>query len=181
MYLIVAALEDEVGALDANEKSKLLISGVGKLNALFSVTDYLQKKTSTISCIVNLGTVGSQKFVQGTLVEIVRCYQRDTDFFSRPVELRKMTQLPSAICGTGDRVEPFGESDPWDVVDMELFALAQFCQNRSIPYVSIKYVTDRNEGNVMPVWKKQLPLASGALSQFWMANKQQILSELCKK
>ncbi len=176
MYLIVAALKDEVAELLETEKDHLLISGLGKLTTLMSLNDYFQKKTRPIEGIINLGTAGSEKISPGSLVEVVRSYQRDTTFFSEMISLLPRTSLLGVSCGSGDRVEACGEKDPWDVVDMELFALAFFCKNKAIPLVSIKYVTDRNDNSVYKEWKKELPNASRELSHFWIDKKQQILS-----
>lgn len=179
MYLLTVAIEDEVKDLVQTESANLLITGIGKLNAAFSLSESFRQRDGKIKGIINLGTVGSHTIEPGSLVEVTRSFQRDTAFFSKPIDLKKQTSLLGAHCGSGDQVATFLETDPWQVVDMELFAIAEFCNKKSIPLVSIKYVTDRNDGNVVKEWKKQLPKANLSLSQYWISQKQFILSKLC--
>lgn len=176
MYILVAALNEEVSDLMKMEKDHILISGLGKLKTLMSVSDFFHTRTEPISCVINLGTAGSNKIPTGQLVEVVRSYQRDTTFFSEMIPLRPATNLPQVSCGSGDRVEECQQKDPWDIVDMELFALAFFCHQKKIPLVSIKYVTDRNDKSLYKEWKNQVPIASQELSHFWINKKQQILA-----
>jgi adenosylhomocysteine nucleosidase len=50
------------------------------------------------------------------------------------------------VCGTGDSFVT--TADPWlienkiDIVDMELFAIAQVCQRHSLPWRAFKFITD---------------------------------------
>jgi nucleoside phosphorylase len=179
MYILAAAFEGEVKDLVSTEKANLLITGIGKLNAAYSLAECFRIHGDKIKAVINLGTAGSQVLEPGSMVEVTRCFQRDTAFFSAAIELKKQTSLPEAFCASGDQVAVFSENDPWQVVDMELFSLADFCKRKGISLVSIKYVTDRNEGNIVKEWKKELPKANVSLSHFWMNQKQQILSKLC--
>lgn len=181
MYILIAAVKDEVAELVESERSSLLISGVGKLNAMLSVSEQFRKNKSAISCIINLGTAGSDRIECGQLVEVTQSFQRDTTFFSDPIQLKCVTKLPKVSCGSSDRIEAISKNDPWSIVDMELYALAKYGQKQGVPVVSFKYVTDRNDANVYKDWKKQLSSASSALSQFWIEHKERIVSELCSK
>lgn len=181
MYILVAAFKDEVAPLIESEKDHLVISGLGKLNSLMTITEQFQKQNKPIECVINLGTAGSDRIAPGSLVEVTKSYQRDTAFFSESIPLQKQTELISVGCGTGDRLEASQGQDPWDIVDMELFALAFYCQRKNIPLVSIKYVTDRNDDLAYKDWKEQLPIASQTLSHFWMTQKQKLLAQLCPK
>lgn len=178
MYILVAALKEEITELLVSEKDSVVISGLGKLKSLMTMTEAFQSKHRPIGCVVNLGTAGSDRISPGSLVEVNKSFQRDTSFFSDSILLNAVTDLPKAACGTGDRLEPLSPKDPWDIVDMELYSLAFYCQQKSIPLVSIKYVTDRNNIKDYKDWKRQLPSASAALSQFWMAQKPSVLSHL---
>ena len=181
MYILVAALKEEITGLLEIEKEHIVISGLGKLKSLMTLAESFKDKERSIEYVINLGTAGSDRIAPGSVVEIVKSFQRDTSFFSDAILLGGVTTLPKAACGTGDRLETSSPSDPWDVVDMELYALAFYCKEKSIPLVSIKYVTDRNDVGAYKDWKKQLPIASDALSQFWMAQKQNILGNLSQK
>jgi adenosylhomocysteine nucleosidase len=178
MYILVAALFEEVSDLAQSEKDNLVISGMGKLNTLHALMKEFQMRGPLIKAVINLGTAGSQKISPGSLVEVAKSYQRDTAFFSEAIDLNPRTDLLAVRCGSGDRIESIAEKDPWEIVDMELYAIARFCKENAIPLVSIKYVTDRNDVSVYKEWKKQLPIASQALSQFWNLHKSHILSEI---
>lgn len=178
MYILISALKEEVAGLWESEKDHLVISGLGKLNSLMTIAEQFQTRKSSIHCVINLGTAGSDRIATGTLVEVTKSFQRDTTFFSEAITLEKRTDLPGVACGTGDRVEASQGKDPWDVVDMELFSLAFYCTKKSIPLVSIKYVTDRNDILTRADWKQQVPIASQALSYFWMTQKQKIIAQM---
>ncbi len=181
MYILIAALKDEVTLITELEKDHIVISGIGKLNAMLALSERFQNSKEPVTCVINLGTVGSVRVEGGQLVEITKSFQRDTTFFSEPISLKGYTHLPKVSCGSSDMVETSKERDAWDVVDMELYSLALYCQRKQIPLVSIKYVTDRNGVNVYKDWKKILPLASQSLSEFWIDQKHRILSQLCTK
>ena len=181
MYILIAALKEEVTELISIEHDVLVISGIGKLNALLALFNKYQKLNGTISCVVNLGTAGSDRLPKGALVEVVTSFQRDTAFYSEPIALMGATDLIKVGCGSGDQLLESPPQAPWDIVDMELYSLALFCREKSIPIVSIKYVTDRNDVNVYKDWKMQLPIVSSALSKFWLDQKDQIMSKLCPK
>lgn len=178
MYFIVAALKDEVTELLETEENQLIVCGIGKLNTLMNLTEWFHKQKRPVSCMVNLGTVGSDRIPAGQLVEVAKTFQRDTTFFSEPITIPKTTSLPSVSCGSADSLMPCKENDPWDIVDMELYAIAFFCRQQKIPLVSIKYVTDRNDVSVYKEWKNKLPIASRALSHFWTTEKDAILSKI---
>lgn len=181
MYILVAAFKDEVLELLETEQNHLVISGIGKINSIFSISERFQKENGLIKGVINLGTAGSDRIPANTLVQVTKCFQRDTAFYSDPILLIRRTELLEVGCGSGDGVEKSKPNDPWDIVDMELYSLAFFCREKCIPLVSIKYVTDRNDGNVYKEWKRQLPNASRSLSQFWIEQKESILSGLCPK
>ncbi len=181
MYILMAALKEEVTELIEREREALVISGIGKLNALLALSNQFQKFNGAISSVINLGTAGSDRLPKGSLVEVVTSYQRDTAFYAEPISLVGATDLKRIACGTGDQLVESAPKAPWDIVDMELYSLALFCKEKSILLVSIKYVTDRNDVNVYKDWKMQLPMASAALTKYWLDQKDQILANLCPK
>ena len=164
--LIVCALEMETqNQLDDYE---VLYTGVGKVNATYYLTSYLNRNLGWYSgkpkLIINFGTAGAK--VYNGLVDCTRFIQRDMDatplgfnkgetpFESEP-SMIDFTHIKNLIgkhltCYTGDTFETkIGLYD--DVVDMESYALAKTCRNLDIDFVSYKYISD--DGNADD-WEK---------------------------
>ena len=74
--LIVCALEDEFNL--KTEKTSLLHTGVGKVNAAISLTEYILSNDK-LSHVINYGTAGSKKIKVGTIVDCTKFIQRDMD------------------------------------------------------------------------------------------------------
>ena len=74
--LLVCALEDEFRC--NNQKFDLLYTGVGKINAAISMTDFLCKNPLP-SYVINFGTAGSKVSPVGSLVDCTKFIQRDMD------------------------------------------------------------------------------------------------------
>mgnify|MGYP000706363076 CR=1 FL=1 len=183
MQLLLFALKKEIASsfLSLNdEEVQLLVTGMGKLNAAISLSHFLASKLSgSLSeelkeklVIINLGTAGSKTFPVGSLVEIAEFYERDTFFSSSKVSFPTLTSLPKAICGSGDNLininDPLFKDSPWNIVDMEAYALAKTCQAWGLKFVSIKYITDNSEENIKKQWQLQIDKAREALYQYWM-------------
>lgn len=170
--ILVFALQEEVDSrFQEFEKQHILVTGIGKLNTAICLSNFLSSSSvANIGAIVNLGTAGSITYPVGSLVEPVEFYERAVSFPSKKIYLEKHTDLPSAVCGTGDTLESLRESKPWDVVDMEAFVLARICSEHKIPFVCVKYITDVSEGNVYKDWKKNLIFAREKLYQYWNEN-----------
>lgn len=167
--ILVFALNEEMDPRFENQANlEVLVTGMGKLNAAIKLSQKLETITDLNNySIINLGTAGSAKHAVGDLVEIVEFYERAVTFPSTKLQVKKQTQLVSSVAGSGDLVEPMDSSKPWDCVDMEAFALARVCKEKSLPFVSIKYITDVSEGNVYKEWKKNLIFARDKLYQYW--------------
>lgn len=164
------ALEDEVDPRFRKDKQEIVVTGMGKLNAALSLCKYLEKipyhvKDSLV--IINLGTAGSRSLSVGSLVEMTTFYEKGITFRSQIIQIPQRTSLSQGVCGSGDIVEPLLETHPWNCADMEAFALAKICQDKNIPFVCVKYITDVSEGNVYKDWKKNLIFACEKLYQFW--------------
>ena len=54
-----------------------------------------------------------------------------------------------------------------DVCDMEAFAIAMVCDFYKIPFVSVKYVSDKVGENNMKIWEETLANARIGLSNFF--------------
>ena len=151
--LIITALESELDKSVLPAGVDIVYSGVGKINAtaatIRAIHEFQPKR------IVNFGTVGKINTGLQGLLEIGKVIQRDmmtvplaprgqTPFCSKPSHYLSMGG--EHTCGTGDSFVT--AHDPWllsqgvDVVDMELFAIANMAYQYNIPWQSFKYVTD---------------------------------------
>ena len=172
--LIVCALEIETQ--NQLKDYDVLYTGVGKVNATYTLTSHFGKYGSHIpyDLVINYGTAGSRKIKKKTLVDCTKFVQRDMDVtglgFMRgetpfeddpPVMLdfgitKYNTIGRRATCGSGDnfvedRTQYYGE-----VVDMEAYALAKICYLRKIPFVSFKYITDGADEQAHEDWEVNL-------------------------
>ena len=166
--LIVCALKDEF-SFDSPHFN-LLYTGVGKVNAAISLTDYISNETHP-EFIINYGTAGSQKKEVGSLVDCTKFIQRDMDayglgfqIYETPLEnsIPKKIDFSSfknnplktyAMCATGDNfLESIGETHIGDVVDMEAYALAKVCYKFKIPFISFKYISDGADEEASASW-----------------------------
>ena len=186
--LIVCALEVETqGQL---EDYDVLYTGVGKVNATYTLTTHFGKYGSYIpyDLVINYGTAGSRKIKKKTLVDCTKFVQRDMDvtglgflrgetpFEKEPPVIIDFSHHKNPIgrnatCGTGDcfvedKTQYYGE-----VVDMEAYSLAKICWEQKIPFVSYKYITDGADEQAHEDWEANL---SDGIKVF----KEKILNEL---
>lgn len=165
--LIITALESELAKSTLPAGVHIVYSGVGKINAtaasLQAIHQYQPQR------IVNFGTVGKINSTLEGLLEIGKVIQRD--MMTVPLAPRGQTpfcEKPSQYlslggehtCGTGDSFVT--AHDPWlisqgiDVVDMELFAIANIAYQFNIPWQSFKYVTDDANADSGNEWKHRV-------------------------
>jgi adenosylhomocysteine nucleosidase len=165
--LIITALESELDKSILPTGIDIVYSGVGKINAtaasMRAIHEFQPKK------IVNFGTVGKINSALHGLLEIGKVIQRD--MMTVPLAPRGQTPFcpkPSQYlslgghhtCGTGDSFVT--THDPWlisqgvDVVDMELFAIANMAYQFNIPWQSFKYVTDDANEDSGNEWKNRV-------------------------
>jgi len=158
--LVVMALEEESGDAFRRAGIAVLYTGVGKVNAAYSLTRKLSEYLLSgypLPLVVNFGTAGSRSFPSGSLVACSAFTQRDmnatalnfsigtTPFDSTPPLLKfptVLTGLPQGICGTGDSFATTDMDAQYDVIDMEAFSLAKVCWFYGSTFVSVKYITD---------------------------------------
>ena len=172
--LIVCALE-----IETQKKLKdfdVLYTGVGKVNAAFSLTRKFGKLGSYIpySLVINYGTAGSRKIKKGKLVDCTKFIQRDMDvtglgfmrgetpFEDDPpiiIETPKDVFNPigrKATCGSGDNFVEDKTNYYGEVVDMEAYALAKVCYLYDVPFISFKYITDGADEQAHEDWESNL-------------------------
>lgn len=151
--LVLTAIEDELGRARIPDGVRVIYTGVGKINAASAAT--LALLTLHPDLVINYGTAGKIKETLRGLVEVSVVIQRD--MMAMPLAPRGRTPFApeldllrsgqaGVVCGTGDSFVT--SSDPWlienniDIVDMELFAVAQVCRRHGLPWRAFKFITD---------------------------------------
>ena len=162
--LVVMALQKESQGLIESLGFELFYTGVGMIQSAYKTTEIIMKKRP--ERILNLGTVGSFQQPVGTVGEIHQVVHRGAYFQNmyKPIQLETVTSLPRWICGSADHIEIQSPVDPaFDVMDMELYAVAMICRQQKIPLSSIKVVSDSSGHQVKSEWEKNLQFAINRL------------------
>jgi adenosylhomocysteine nucleosidase len=163
MVVVIVALESELSRQPMPAGVQLVHSGVGKLNAALAARDAIDRYRPRL--VVNYGTAGAVHPGVHGLLTVGRVLQRDMD--AEPLAPRGVTPfavLPPEIqsgaagvcCATGDSF--VRAPDAWlraqgaDVVDMELFAIADVCRRAGLPWWACKYVTDGADASAADDW-----------------------------
>lgn len=176
--LFVFALESE--SAHHFDDVQTLYTGVGKVNAAAALMHYLLTASEKPSVVVNCGTAGSPHYPAGTVVQCRGFIQRDMDvtalgfapyqtpFDDVPVVLPVtgpvLADLPAAVCGSGDHfVTAWPENAPFDIAEMEGYALASVCARMEIPFIAIKYISDGADDGATTDWAQALDRAATTL------------------
>lgn len=174
--LLVFAMKEE--SQDVFEGHNLLHTGIGKVNAAYSLMRALAEKRP--SAVINMGTAGSRKHKGGTIVNCTSFVQRDMDvsllgfekfqtpFSTDPVKIEygvRVNNLIEGICGTGDNFDASEAAREFDVVDMEGYALALICQREGIPFYCLKFVSDGADETAANDWSAYLHKAAEELKK----------------
>ena len=174
--LFTFALESE--AANVFTPYRKLISGIGKLQTTYRLTRAIQAHRPAL--IVNLGSAGSAQFPKGEVVCCTAFIQRDMDVrglgyahYETPLSgldpLLKyglhMQGLPQAVCGSGDSFEMAHGDAPYQVVDMEAYAMAYIALQEGIPFLSLKYITDGADEAAADDWNTGVHQAAHAFAQ----------------
>ena len=175
------AIEKEVPKATWKFDSPLIYTGVGKVNAALVATRAIMEFQPDL--VLNLGTAGTlDKDCQG-VCEISSVIQRDFD--THPLAPRGVVpyqSTPSELnsgygkyrCGTGDsfmtQKDSWSQANGIQLVDMELYSIAQASYIAKTPWRSAKYVSDivgENSGNI---WESQLFTANIELQNWYREN-----------
>ncbi|HRE51055.1 MAG TPA: hypothetical protein PK339_06530 [Flavitalea sp.] len=171
--LFAFALASE--AAEAFQGYRHLITGIGKVNATYSLIKAIQDRRPSL--IVNLGSAGSAHFRKEKVVCCTKFVQRDMDVRGLGYEQYEtplsglppvleyglaMEGLPESICGTGDNFEMAHSASVYNVVDMEAYALALVAMKENIPFLCLKYISDGADGNAAEDWTVQVHKAAVA-------------------
>ena len=175
---VVQALNSEYVGIELNHtRTRHILTGFGKVNAAVCLMSVLCNEKPDF--VINIGTAGSfyhrvgdivvcDRFVDRDLLKLKALdavYQLDDSdyraFFSSIFEFNGF-----GICSTGDQfvTEPQGDED---VFDMEAFAYSRVCRMFDIPFVSVKYVTDKIGENSVKAWADKLSDARIELAHFF--------------
>jgi len=155
----------------------LIHSGVGKLNAALAAYEALERFRPRL--VVNYGTAGAVHPGAHGLLTVGRVIQRDMDaeplaprgvtpFATLPAEI--VASEPGVCCATGDSF--VRAADPWlqaqgvDIVDMELFAIADVCRRAGVPWWGCKFITDNADETAGDDWAAR---CGGGEKQFLQA------------
>lgn len=174
--LFVFALESEAATefADCNH----LFTGIGKVNAAWMLSRQIMLQRPSL--IINLGSAGSNHFKKGEVVCCTQFIQRDMDVRGLGFALYEtplsgipplleygiqFSDLPSAICGTGDSFEMNHETTAYNVVDMEAYALALVAMKENIPFLCLKYISDGADDSAAEDWTVQVHLAAVKFKQ----------------
>ncbi|OBS11871.1 nucleosidase [Elizabethkingia miricola] len=174
--VFVFAMEKEAG----NEFKDLqrVFTGIGKVNAGYFLMKYLSVNKPGI--IINLGTAGSTAFRRGDVVCCTQFVQRDMDVSPLGIEKFKtpfsdddvvldygmdVDDLPKGICGTGDSFETEYNTDLYNVLDMEAYALALIARREQIPFLCLKYISDGANDDAVEDWTQEINKASKILRE----------------
>lgn len=159
--LIVFACKEEENNLFSKFNDMIVFTGVGKVNATYVLTKKLNELKhigKMPKIIINIGTVGSNRYEVGKLLYCNKFIQYDmnatkfgydfgitpSDKFKLIIEHKQLfNDLPNVICGTGDCFEPSKElSKLVDIADMEAYSLAKVCKLENIDFFALKYISN---------------------------------------
>lgn len=175
--LVVQALKSEY--VDVNLKGitvSHLITGIGKVNASLRLTKQLMECRPDF--VVNIGSAGALHHEVGTIIvcdrftdrDMVQLSALDVCSASSQVQFRpffsNIFQFDTyGTCCTGDNFVTIYEGYE-DVFDMEAFAYSRVCKELDIPFIAIKYVTDKIGQNTVKQWSDKLDDARRDLTAF---------------
>ena len=183
--LVAYALKEERISLSVDAAEVVeVITGMGKTQAAaslaFAIAEYQP------DAVLNIGTVGSYRHNVGDILVSRQFVDRDMqrlpiDGVCRELDMSDLTwgaDLPSVIDGqamsapvrinTGDNFVFSPEEDlGCDAVDMESFAMAWTCRRAGVPFLSVKYVTDKLGQNSVEAWAAKLKHARSALQAYF--------------
>ena len=177
--LITHAVNDElidVNLTDCNVK--YVRTGIGKVKSTMRLMDALAQEIPDI--VINMGTAGTVSHHVGDVfvccrfidrdLEKVGCLNLQSEIDSSSLLQEKgycLSWKPNGVCNTGDSFLTETANSHGDVFDMEAFAQAQVCEVKGIPFISVKYVTDKIGENSIQHWEDKLADARKALALFF--------------
>ena len=165
--LFTFAVKEEFFDIKVPYSFRVLHTGIGKTKSTFLLTQELLFNKPDL--VLNIGTAGTLNHNIGDVFIVKEFVDRDYEAVKLPgVDyvidgLELLTDLPSlrsqiqnypnlGTCSTGDTFVTDANTFVGDVVDMEAYV----CQQMNIPFVSVKYVTDKIGENSIQHWENKL-------------------------
>lgn len=177
--LVIYAVEEERIDIPFDGEVIYVKTGIGKVKAAIKTQEAIVNIKPDF--VLNLGTAGSVKHSVGDILVCCNFLDHDLVKINHPeitskLELDKKNisdffpKMPinnNYECGTGDSFVLQPQDLTSDVCDMEAFAIAMVCDFYKIPFVSVKYVSDKVGENNMKIWEETLANARIGLSNFF--------------
>jgi adenosylhomocysteine nucleosidase len=183
--LVVMALSVESSGVFEEAGVPVLFCGVGKVNAAIALMKELSRYAQSgqdMPLVVNFGSAGSRCHATGALLSCHEFVQRDMDvgglgfalgvtpYDEAPSQLifdPVFTQLPAAVCGSGDSFAMVDVGMACEVIDMEAYALAKVCWHEDARFACAKYVTDGADTSAADDWQRNVHLAAEEFLQLF--------------
>jgi len=192
--LVVMALAEESQGLFEQAGIPVTYCGVGKVNAAYALTRELARYRCAgqqLPRVINFGSAGSRHHAAGKLIACHEFVQRDMDvrglgfargatpFDDLPACLSfapVFTELPAAVCGTGDSFATADSEVACEVLDMEAYALAKICALERTQFVCVKYLTDGADHGAADDWRSNVHKAAGEFLRLFLSLQSQARS-----
>ncbi len=183
--LVVMALRVESAGVFEKAGVPVLFCGVGKVNAAIALMKELSRYThggQDLPLVVNFGSAGSRCHATGALLSCHEFVQRDMDvgglgfalgvtpYDEAPSPLifdPVFTQLPAAVCGSGDSFATVDVEVACEVIDMEAYALAKVCWHQNARFACAKYITDGADTSAAGDWRRNVHKAAEEFLQLF--------------
>jgi adenosylhomocysteine nucleosidase len=183
--IVVMALRVESSGVFEAAGVPVLFCGVGKVNAAIALMKGLSRYVHSgqpMPLVVNFGSAGSRCHPSGTLLACHEFVQRDMDvgglgfalgvtpYDEAPSKLAfdpVFTQLPAAVCGSGDSFATTHVEAACDVIDMEAYALAKVCWHEKARFACAKYVSDGADHAAAEDWQRNVHKAADEFLQLF--------------
>jgi adenosylhomocysteine nucleosidase len=183
--LVVMALRVESSGVFEKAGVPVLFCGVGKVNAAIALMKELSRYAhlgQDMPLVVNFGSAGSRCHATGALLSCHEFVQRDMDvgglgfalgvtpYDEAPSPLifdPVFTELPAAVCGSGDSFATVDVGVACEVIDMEAYALAKVCWHENARFACAKCVTDGADTSAAEDWQRNVHRAAEEFLQLF--------------
>jgi adenosylhomocysteine nucleosidase len=79
----------------------------------------------------------------------------------------EFSDLPNAVCSSGDSFATHLHEVDGDVIDMEAFALAHVCRSEGLRFACAKYITDGADSDAAAHWEASLDAAARSFAALY--------------
>ena len=182
--LVTHAIEEESFFLNFSGHSiRTVITGCGKANSAAKLMESVCMNRP--DAVINIGTSGTRIHNVGDILVCRKFIDRDFENLTLPglknfvdfSDESLATNWASVVDGkesrevfmvnTGDNFVTADSHFTGDAIDMEAFAQALICNDKQIPFVSVKYITDIVGRNTKKQWEDKLVDAQHALCEYF--------------